>query len=167
MNFAELWLRIGRWWGIALAIFILDRLTKVLVESSLHVGQEIAFTSFFDLTLRYNSGAAFSFLAGAGGWQLWFFSLIAIAVVIGITWRLYCVSTRNQWEAYSLTLILGGAIGNLYDRLDYGHVVDFIQFHWMNQYYFPAFNLADSAITCGVVVMLLEGFWLKKAAREA
>ncbi|UTV99329.1 lipoprotein signal peptidase [Marinomonas rhizomae] len=156
------WQRVQRWWALALILFVLDWVTKQAIESNLFYGQEIVVFPFFDLTLRYNTGAAFSFLAQAGGWQRWFFSLIALAVVVGISWRLVKISETNRLESLALTFVLGGAIGNLYDRLVYGHVVDFLQFHWQQSWYFPAFNLADSAITIGVILMLLEGFVTKK-----
>lgn len=156
------WQRVQRWWALALILFVLDWVTKQAIEANLFYGQEIAVFPFFDLTLRYNTGAAFSFLAQAGGWQRWFFSLIALAVVVGISWRLVKISETNRLESLALTFVLGGAIGNLYDRLVYGHVVDFLQFHWQQSWYFPAFNLADSAITIGVILMLLEGFVTKK-----
>ncbi|MGO2234761.1 lipoprotein signal peptidase [Marinomonas sp. UCMA 3892] len=156
------WKRVQRWWALALILFVLDWVTKQAVVSNLFYGQEIAVFPFFDLTLRYNTGAAFSFLAQAGGWQRWFFSLIALAVVVGISWRLVKIAETNRLESLALTFVLGGAIGNLYDRLVYGHVVDFLQFHWQQSWYFPAFNLADSAITIGVILMLLESFVTKK-----
>ncbi|WP_421846798.1 signal peptidase II [Marinomonas sp.] len=156
------WKRVQRWWALALILFVLDWVTKQAVVSNLFYGQEIAVFPFFDLTLRYNTGAAFSFLAQAGGWQRWFFSLIALAVVVGISWRLVKIAESNRLEALALTFVLGGAVGNLYDRLVYGHVVDFLQFHWQQSWYFPAFNLADSAITIGVILMLLESFVSKK-----
>ncbi|WP_408631198.1 signal peptidase II [Marinomonas shanghaiensis] len=157
-----MWKRVQRWWALALILFVLDWVTKQVIESNLFYGQEIAVLPFFDLTLRYNTGAAFSFLAQAGGWQRWFFSFIALAVVVGISWRLIKIAETNRLEALALTFVLGGAIGNLYDRLVYGHVVDFLQFHWQQVWYFPAFNVADSAITIGVILMLLESFVSKK-----
>nr|WP_208111426.1 signal peptidase II [Marinomonas balearica] len=153
------WQQARLWWAVALIVFVLDWITKQAIEASLHYGQEIAILPFFDLTLRYNTGAAFSFLAGAGGWQRWFFSLIAAAVVIGISWRLIKIGKTLVMESLALALIMGGAVGNLYDRLVYGHVVDFIQVHWQGAWYFPAFNIADSAITLGVIVMLFDGFF--------
>ncbi|GAB3479402.1 signal peptidase II [Marinomonas epiphytica] len=162
MTIKAMWQRLSSWWILAAFLFLLDWLTKQAVESNLYYGQEIAVWPFFDLTLRYNTGAAFSFLAGAGGWQRWFFSIIAILVVLGISWRLIKIAHTNRWEAISLSLILGGAIGNLYDRLVYGHVVDFLQFHWQQTWYFPAFNVADSAITLGVILMLFESVLAKK-----
>ena len=161
MTIRLVWQQVQRWWALALVIFALDWLTKQYVEASIAYGQSIPVLPFFDLTLRYNTGAAFSFLADAGGWQRWFFSFIALAVVVGISWRLVIVATTNRLEALSLSLILGGAVGNLYDRLVYGHVVDFLEFHWQQSWYFPAFNVADSAITIGVVLMLLESVLAK------
>ncbi|MBR7890196.1 lipoprotein signal peptidase [Marinomonas sp. A79] len=156
MTVLTVWKRVQRWWALALVLFAIDWVTKQAVESNLFYGQEIPVLPFFDLTLRYNTGAAFSFLAQAGGWQRWFFSIIALAVVVGISWRLVKIANSNRLESLALTFVLGGAIGNLYDRLVYGHVVDFIQVHWQQAWYFPAFNVADSAITIGVILMLIE-----------
>lgn len=164
MTVSFIWQQLRRWWFISLLVFVLDYLSKWWIESSLHYAEEIAVLPVFDLTLRYNTGAAFSFLAGAGGWQRWFFSVIAIAVIIGLSWRLVKISRSRTLEAWALSFILGGALGNLFDRLAYGHVVDFLQFHWQNAWYFPAFNLADSAITVGVALMLLDGFLSKEKA---
>lgn len=167
MNTKVIWSKVGVWWVVALAILFIDRFSKAWVESYLFFGERVPVLSFFNLTLHYNSGAGFGFLAQAGGWQRWFFSIIAIVVTVGITWRLHKISIQNRWEACSLTLILGGAIGNLYDRLAYGHVVDFFHFHWMDYpvfgvTQFPIFNIADIAISLGVFVMLLEGFFARK-----
>jgi signal peptidase II len=162
MTILIMWKRVQRWWALALILFIVDWVTKQAIESNLFYGQEIPVLPFFDLTLRYNTGAAFSFLAEAGGWQRWFFSVIALAVVVGISWRLIRISNTNRLESLALSFVLGGAIGNLYDRLMYGHVVDFLQLHWQQSWYFPAFNVADSAITIGVVLMLLESVVTKK-----
>lgn len=167
MTMSFIWQQLQRWWALAMLIFGLDWLVKQWVDTSLRYGQEIPVLPFFDITLRYNTGAAFSFLADAGGWQRWFFSLIAVVVVIGISWRLVKISSSNRWEALSLTLILGGAIGNLYDRLAYGHVVDYLQFHWQQNWYFPAFNIADTAISLGVIVMLLEGYLNKHFTKKS
>ena len=167
MTMSFIWQQLQRWWALAMLIFGLDWLVKQWVDTSLRYGQEIPVLPFFDITLRYNTGAAFSFLADAGGWQRWFFSLIAVVVVIGISWRLVKISSSTRWEALSLTLILCGAIGNLYDRLAYGHVVDYLQFHWQQNWYFPAFNIADTAISLGVIVMLLEGYLNKHFTKKS
>ncbi len=162
MTISVFFKRVQRWWALAFVLFVLDWITKQAIESTLSYGQEIPVLPFFDITLRYNTGAAFSFLAQAGGWQRWFFSLIALAVVVGISWRLVKIANSNRLESIALAFVLGGALGNLYDRLVYGHVVDFIQLHWQQSWYFPAFNIADSAITIGVVLMLLESVVTKK-----
>ncbi|MGO3345466.1 MAG: signal peptidase II [Marinomonas sp.] len=161
MKIYSLFQQVQRWWALALVVFALDWITKQWVETSIAYAQTISVFPFFNLTLRYNTGAAFSFLADMGGWQRWFFSFIALAVVVAISWRLVKISTTNRWEALSLSLILGGAMGNLYDRLFYGHVVDFLELHWQHSWFFPAFNIADSAITLGVVLMLFESLVAK------
>ncbi|TBR40858.1 signal peptidase II [Marinomonas agarivorans] len=164
MNIKTFWTRIWIWWLLALILLLVDRFSKVWIEANLFFGESIPVIPFFDITLHYNSGAGFGFLAQAGGWQRWFFSVVALVATVGITWRLYKVSMHNKLESISLTLILGGAIGNLYDRLAYGHVVDFLHFHWeaypiLGVTQFPVFNIADIAISLGLVVMLIEGFW--------
>jgi signal peptidase II len=116
--------------------------------------------SVFDLVLAHNTGAAFSFLSDAGGMQRWLFSAIAVIASVWIVWLL----RRHQSQmlfALALSLILGGALGNLIDRIAYGYVVDFLSFHW-DAHYFPAFNLADSAITCGAFLLILDGFLEKR-----
>lgn len=166
MTIRFIWQQAQRWWALAIAVVILDWVTKQAIVANLSYGQEIHLLPVLDLTLRYNTGAAFSFLAQAGGWQRWLFSLIAIAVVVGISWRLVRIGRTRCWEAAALSLIMGGALGNLHDRLAYGHVIDFIQVHWQQSWYFPAFNIADSAITVGVILMLLEGFFIKPKKGE-
>jgi signal peptidase II len=111
----------------------------------------------FDLKLLYNTGAAFSFLAGQSGWQRWFFSAIAIAVSVMLIYWLRPLPKSNVWLAIALSLVLGGALGNLFDRIAFGHVIDFISVHW-NEYYFPAFNIADSAITVGAIMLAVDVF---------
>jgi signal peptidase II len=146
-----------RWYGLALLVIVLDQYTKGMASSSLDYGQPVRVFSWFNLTLQHNTGAAFSFLNDAGGWQRYFFSVIAIVISIALAIWLYFLP-RGQWLlALSLGLILGGALGNLWDRVALGYVVDFVSAHYQN-YYFPAFNLADSAITVGAVGMLLDSF---------
>lgn len=152
------------WYTLALLIIVADQITKQLAEAHLTYNVPVEILPVFDLTLRYNSGAAFSFLHDAGGWQRWLFSAIAITVSLVLTvwiWR-----NRNEHRILSagLSLILGGAIGNLYDRMMHGHVVDFISVHWQ-QHYFPAFNIADSAITIGAGLLILDS--ILQARREA
>lgn len=146
-----------RWYALAVVLILLDQYTKGLASGALEYARPRAVFSWFNLTLQHNSGAAFSFLSDAGGWQRYFFSGIAVVIsTVLIVW-LYRMP-RGQWLlALSLALILGGALGNLWDRLTLGYVVDFISVHY-GPYYFPAFNLADSAITAGAACMLLDSF---------
>ncbi len=143
------------WLWLALLVLILDQLSKQLALAWLEYAQPIALLPVFDLTLVYNKGAAFSFLAGQDGWQRWFFSLIAVAVAGYLLYWLSKISRSERLLSIALVLILGGAIGNLIDRLLLGHVVDFISLHWQRHYY-PAFNIADAAITLGALLLLWE-----------
>ena len=119
-----------------------------------------------DWTLAYNTGAAFSFLAGASGWQRWLFTLIAVVVSVVLVVWLKRLKADETWLAVGLALVLGGALGNLVDRVVFGHVVDFILVHWQSSWYFPAFNLADSAITVGAILLALDMFKSKKPEEE-
>ena len=143
------------WLGLSSIIVALDLYTKYLVQSSLTYGEHRAVTSFFDLVLFHNEGAAFSFLAGAGGWQRVFFCAFAI-VAAGVIIHLLRKHPEKKLFCFALSLVLGGALGNLYDRLTLGYVVDFLFFHY-ETFYWPAFNIADSAITVGVVLLLWDG----------
>ena len=146
-----------RWYLLALVIIGLDQYTKGLASGGLDYGRPVEVFSWFNLTLQHNTGAAFSFLSDAGGWQRWFFTGIAVVIsAILVVW-LYRAERGHWLLALSLALILGGAIGNLWDRLALGYVVDFISVHYAGRY-FPAFNLADSAITVGAGCMLLDSF---------
>lgn len=153
----------GQWYLLALVVIGLDQVTKTLAESYLQYGQPVALTAWFNLTLQYNTGAAFSFLSGAGGWQRYFFSTVAVVMSIVLVIWLYRLSRRQWLLALSLALILGGAIGNLWDRVVLGHVVDFISVHY-GGYYFPAFNIADSAITVGAICMIVDSFLARDTA---
>jgi len=139
---------------LAAIILVLDLLSKRWVEFNLSYGQQIVITDFFNLVLAYNAGAAFSFLSDASGWQRWFLSTIAVLVAILIVYLLY-KHTSNRLFCFALSLILGGALGNLWDRITLGHVVDFMDFHVVG-YHWPAFNLADSAIFCGACLLILD-----------
>ncbi|WP_116367373.1 signal peptidase II [Parahaliea mediterranea] len=151
------------WYLLALVVIALDQYTKGLASASLEYARPVAVFSWFNLTLHHNSGAAFSFLSDAGGWQRYFFTAIAVGVSALLVVWLYRLQ-RGQWLlALSLALVLGGAIGNLWDRLVLGHVVDFISLHYAG-YYFPAFNLADSAITGGAIGLILDSFLGRPAA---
>jgi signal peptidase II len=142
------------WLAAALAIVVVDQLTKTLIIGSFQLGDSRAVTSFFNLVRVHNTGAAFSFLAGGSGWQRWFFVGIGAAATVFIVWMLRRHGNQRLFAA-ALTLILGGAVGNVVDRLLHGYVVDFIQLHWRG-WYFPSFNVADSAITVGAVALILD-----------
>lgn len=146
---------IGRWLLLSALIVLFDQLTKVLVVRSFTLGQRRAIVDgFFDLTLVYNKGAAFSFLAGAGGWQRWFFiglGLAAVAFMLYLLWR----HGQQKMFALGVALILGGAIGNIIDRIFRGQVVDFVLLFWKD-FYWPAFNVADCGITVGAALLILD-----------
>lgn len=150
-----------RWLALAAVVVVLDQASKALVMERFRPGEELPVTAFFSLVLAFNTGAAFSFLAGAGGWQRWLFAAIAV-VAVGVIGallrrggdRVYCLG---------LALILGGALGNLIDRLALGKVVDFLLFHYAGWFY-PAFNVADSAITVGAALLILDSFRQRRSA---
>jgi len=141
--------------SLALMVILLDHYTKGLATAGLEYGQPVRVFWWFNLTLQHNTGAAFSFLNDAGGWQRYFFSVAAIVISTVLAAWLYLMPRGQTLLAVSLGMILGGALGNLWDRLLLGYVVDFISVHY-ESYYFPAFNLADSAITVGAIGMLLD-----------
>jgi signal peptidase II len=147
---ATLW----RWLVLAGVLIILDQLTKLYFDGLLRYGQRIAVLPFFDFTLLYNPGAAFSFLAQADGWQRWFFTILGLGASVFIVWMMH-KSRSNKRLMLALTLILGGALGNVIDRIAYGHVVDFLLFYWKDWYY-PAFNIADTCITLGAILLILD-----------
>lgn len=143
------------WLAIALVVIVLDQITKTLILQHYQYGDSTYVTSFFNIVRAHNTGAAFSFLAGASGWQRWFFIGLGIAAAIFIVWMLRSHGGQKMF-AWALSLILGGAIGNVVDRMLHGYVVDFIQVHWGAKYYFPSFNVADSAITAGAALLILD-----------
>ncbi|MFK8080245.1 MAG: signal peptidase II [Granulosicoccus sp.] len=147
-------------YSIVVVIVILDQITKIWADRALEMYQQVYVTSFFNITKAYNYGAAFSFLDTPGGWQRWFFTGISLIVSIVLCVWLYRMSRAEKWLSLSIALILSGAIGNLIDRMWYGYVVDFIQVHW-NESYFPSFNIADAAISCGTVLLLILTFFEK------
>lgn len=153
------------WYGIALVAVVFDLFTKQLASDALVLHERINIFPFFDITLRHNYGAAFSFLAGEGGWQVWFFGILAGAVSLGIAVWIAKIGSKKSLEVLGLALILGGALGNLYDRVTLGYVVDFILVYY-DDYQFPAFNIADSAITLGAGVLLLDAFFGMKKSRH-
>ncbi len=153
MNGVAAW----RWYLLAVVVVVLDQYSKSLASESLHYGVPVEVFSWFNLTLQHNTGAAFSFLSEAGGWQRYFFSTLAIAVSAVLVVWLYRLPADSRLLAFSLAMVLGGAVGNVWDRVALGYVVDFISVHY-GGYFFPAFNLADSAITVGAAGMILDSF---------
>tara|TARA_E500000331_G_scaffold317563_1_gene329063 strand:- start:1874 stop:2341 length:468 start_codon:yes stop_codon:yes gene_type:complete len=140
--------------SIIIFIFFLDLITKNYALSSLIINHSISINNFLNFTLAFNHGAAFSFLSNAGGWQRWFFIIFSVIVILIITYIL--VKEKNsQYIAFSF--VIGGAIGNLYDRILYGYVIDFIEFHY-NSFYWPIFNIADIAISIGIILLLYSMF---------
>lgn len=148
-------------YGIAIVIVVLDQITKIAADRALELHESIPVLPVFNIALAYNYGAAFSFLNIPGGMQRWFFTAISlIASIFLIVW-LYKLTQREKWLALAFSLILGGAVGNLIDRAFHGYVVDFIQVYY-DKYYFPTFNIADSAIFCGAALMLWLTFFSKE-----
>ena len=145
-----------KWLILSALVIVLDQLSKAWITSHFGYGEILVVLSVFNLVLVHNAGAAFSFLSDAGGVQRWLFSIIAIVASVWIVWLLRRHGTQPLF-ALALSMILGGALGNLIDRIAYGYVVDFLQFHW-DEHYFPAFNLADSAITCGAFLLIIDSF---------
>lgn len=144
------------WLALAALVLILDQITKFWVLAHFRVGERVTVVpGLFDFTLVWNPGAAFSFLATADGWQRWFFVVIGIGASAFIVWLLVNHASQRLF-AFALALILGGAIGNVIDRLVHGQVVDFLLAHWFDRAYFPAFNVADSGITVGAVLLILD-----------
>ena len=154
--------RLAPWLGLAGTVIALDQLTKAWITAAFRLGESRAVTSFFDLVFVFTAGAAFSFLRDAGGWQKWFF----VALALGISGWIVAMLRHHAGEKLipaALALILGGALGNVIDRLRYDAVVDFLDFHWAGVH-FPAFNVADSAITLGVILMLWQQFTHKESS---
>ena len=142
------------WLGLALVVIVLDQLTKTLILGDFQLGDSRHVTSFFNVVRVHNTGAAFSFLAGAAGWQRWFFVVLGVVAAGFIVWMLRSHPAQKLF-CFAVTMIMGGALGNVIDRLLHGYVVDFIQVHWRGSY-FPSFNLADSAITLGAVLLIAD-----------
>ena len=156
----------SRWcWWLSGSVIVLDQATKFLAETLLTFHQPVPVLPSFNLLLTYNTGAAFSFLAGAGGWQRWFFLGLGLLVSIGLIVWLRRLQPAEKRLAAALALILGGAIGNLIDRAWLGQVIDFIQLYYQ-RWYWPAFNVADSAITVGAVLLVLDSLWSGKASER-
>ena len=155
------------WLWLTVVVIMLDQISKLYFENSLSLYEQIVIIpDYFSWTLAYNTGAAFSFLADAGGWQRWFFAVVALVVSGVLLVWMKGLKPHETWVAVALALVLGGALGNLFDRVAYGHVIDFILIHWQSRWYFPAFNLADSAITLGAIMLVLDMF-RSKPSEEA
>ena len=154
-----------KWLWLSLAVVLCDQATKQIAEAQLSLHQPVNLMPYFDWYLTYNTGAAFSLLADAGGWQRWLFTVIAIVVSVVIVQWIRKLPAEDTLTALSLGLILGGAIGNLIDRILLGHVIDYIQV-WLGSYPFPAFNIADAAISVGAALLILSSFFGDPKAEE-
>jgi len=155
-----------KWLWLSLITLVLDQWSKIAINGSMRLYESIALTPGFNLTYVHNTGAAFSFLSEAGGWQRWFFAAMALIISVILTIWLYRLKQHETLLAVALALVLGGAIGNLIDRLAYGYVIDFLDVYYQT-WHWPAFNIADMAISAGVFLMLLENFGVGAQSTEA
>lgn len=156
--------RVGRGYLLACLIVVIDQLTKYWVSSVFSYGETLELLPVLNLTLVHNMGAAFSFLSDAGGWQRWFFAAVSLVVSVVLVVWLYRLPARQTLLATALALVLGGAVGNLWDRIVLGYVIDFIDFHYQSHHW-PAFNVADAAITLGAALLILESFLAPKQSK--
>jgi len=154
-----------KWLWLSALVLVLDQASKLAVDATMQLYESIPLLPYFNLTYAHNTGAAFSFLANAGGWQRWLFAGLAVVMsgIIGV-W-LYRLKPYETLMAWALSLVLGGAIGNLIDRVAYGYVIDFLDVYYQN-WHWPAFNIADSAICIGVGLMLLESFGVGRSSGD-
>jgi signal peptidase II len=150
-----------KWLWLSLFVIVFDQITKAMADAMLTLYAPKPIMPFFNLTLMYNQGAAFSFLSDAGGWQKWFFAILAISVSGGIIYWLKKLPSTEKEQAIALSLVLGGAIGNLIDRLIHGYVIDFLDVYY-EQLHWPAFNIADSAITLGAAILIAHALFQGK-----
>ncbi len=155
--------RLVPWLGLSALVIASDQLSKSEIERRFVLGERLNILPSFDLTLLYNRGAAFSFLSTEAGWQRWLFTVIGVAAALFIV-RLLARHGGQRLFALALALILGGALGNVIDRIEHGRVVDFLLFYWRD-WYFPAFNMADSAITVGAILLVCDELWRVRRAR--
>ena len=151
------------WLGWALLILVADQVTKTLILDSYRLGDATTITSFFNIVRAHNTGAAFSFLAQAGGWQRWFFTGFGVLAALFIVWQLRAHPGQKLFS-FALASILGGAVGNVLDRMMHGYVVDFLDFH-MAGWHFPAFNVADAGISVGAVLLIIDELLRVRRAR--
>ncbi len=154
-----------KWFTLSLIVIVLDQITKLVAVDVLTLYLPEAVFPGFNLTLMHNTGAAFSFLSQAGGWQRWFFILLAIGVSLFIIFWMRSLPADKRWLPIALAFVLGGAIGNLIDRVYLGYVIDFIEVYYKD-YYWPAFNIADSAIFIGAVMLIIDAIWLHDSKNE-
>ncbi len=150
-----------KWTWLSVLVIVLDQVTKQLATATLNYAEPVAVMPLFNLTLMHNTGAAFSFLSQAGGWQRWFFAAIALLVSTGIIFWLKHLGSDKRWEAAALALVMGGAIGNVVDRILYGYVIDFLDFYY-GAWHWPAFNVADMAIVVGAAILIIDSLWPRK-----
>ena len=149
------------WLLLSIIIIVIDQVTKLYFNQKLQLGQSIELLPVLNWTLAYNYGAAFSFLPDAGGWQRWFFAGIAVVVSLGLTIWLIKLEKNAKFLAFAIALLLGGAIGNLYDRMTYGYVIDFIHVFYQT-WHFPIFNVADCAITVGAIMLIIDSLFFEQ-----
>lgn len=157
------------YFSIAALAIILDQITKYIASAQLDMYEQLPVMPFFNFTLMHNHGAAFSFLSDAGGWQRWFFTIVAVVISIVLVVWLFRLKNNEKWLGFGLALVLGGAIGNVIDRIRLGYVIDFIQWfaNWNdNTYYWPSFNIADSAIFVGTALILISSFFVEEDTKE-
>lgn len=154
-----------KWLGLSVVIVILDQITKLIAANSLNLYQSISLMPGLNFTLLHNTGAAFSFLSDAGGWQRWFFILLALGISLFIFIWMKSLAAEKKWLLSALALVLGGAIGNVIDRIYLGYVIDFIDVYYQS-YHWPAFNIADSAICIGAVMLIIDAIWLNQEENQ-
>jgi len=154
-----------KWLWLSGVVIVLDQLTKYIADNYLQFHQPISLFPMFNLTLSYNEGAAFSFLSEAGGWQRWFFTVLALVISVVLVVWIKRLKEGELWSAIALSLVLGGAIGNVIDRVIFGYVIDFLDVYYQ-QWHWPIFNIADSAISVGVAILLFDGLFGSKGLKK-
>ncbi|MGY5452291.1 signal peptidase II [Agarivorans sp. MS3-6] len=147
-----------RWIWLSVLVFAVDQITKLAIAKTFDLYESVAITPFFNLVSVRNYGAAFSFLSDAGGWQRWFFTAIALLVSGLLLWWMKQTPAKQKWQAIAYALVLGGALGNVFDRVVFGYVIDFLDFY-VGSYHWPSFNVADSAICVGAVLLVLDSIF--------